>query len=180
MMHPRFSSSHFRMLNPSNIYLRLFSNGFDTSPPILFDLILRSDWSAAMKRVSMHPNEARYRHPRGYTILHCAVESGAPLDFVKAMVNAFPQGLGIKDWKGRSPRDVALYNETKDFLNKAEHNELSGSAKVLVDSPSVEAGENYEVILQIERLKGEVSLLESSCQRIRKELDSLITKLKNT
>ena len=60
---------------------RLFSGGsggegFHTpqSPPPLFDLILRSDWNAALKRVEQYPREAHYRHPRGFTMLHCAVE----------------------------------------------------------------------------------------------------------
>lgn len=179
-MNPRYSSSHCRIFKLSNPYLRLFSSGFDTSPPILFDLILRSDWSAATRRVLIHPDEARYRHPRGYTILHCAVESGAPLEFVKAMVNAFPEGVGIRDWKGRSARDVALYNETKDFLNRAENNDACGSSTVLVDSSSGKPDENSEVLLRIEKISGEVSSIESSCKRLRKELDLLIAELKNT
>jgi len=39
-------------------------------PPILFDLILRADWKSALKRISSHPIEARYRHPRG---THCYI-----------------------------------------------------------------------------------------------------------
>jgi hypothetical protein len=96
------------------------------------------------------------------------------------MVNAFPEGVGIRDWKGRSARDVALYNETKDYLNRAENNETSGSATMPVDSSSVTPDENNEVLLRIEKISEEVSSLESSCQRLRNELDSLIAKLKNT
>jgi hypothetical protein len=163
---------------------RLFSGGsggegFHTpqSPPPLFDLILRSDWNAALKRVEQYPREAHYRHPRGFTMLHCAVESGAPLEVITAIVHAFPGSLMQKDWKGRRAEDVALYNETKDFLRGIDSSKVN---PVTCTDASANTLACDEVVHQIEKLSKELLAIETRCSVLRTEMDVLIAKLKGT
>jgi hypothetical protein len=145
----------------------------------LFDLILKSDWAAATKRVSSHPNEARYKHPRGYTMLHCAVESGAPLDFIKAMVHAYPEGVDMKDWKGRSVQDAALYEETTEFFK--QYNSTNANDTEPIKGPRLMNDDNVlKIVKQVQKISNEVSSLEKSIQQLRNEMDVLVATLKGT
>ena len=163
---------------------RLLSTNYQSQhPPILFDLILQSDWAAAKKRVTNHPHEARYKHPRGYTMLHCTVESGAPIEFVEAMVNAFPQGVEMKDWKGRTVLDMCLYQETKEFLNKYSNTDSTSEGADEDAAANSSSSQMYDdklyIIQQIHKISDEATSLEASCQRLRKEIDVLIAKMKH-
>ena len=150
-------------------------------PPILFDLVLRSDWKSALKRVSSHPIEARYRHPRGYTLLHCAVEYGAPVELIDKMAKAHPEALGMKDWQGRSIVDVAVENDTKIFLEKLSLNDLQPETKQQNDDvekeTTTEKRSNLSLV-QIEAISKQLIVIETSCHRLRTQLDALVDELK--
>eukprot|EP00985_Skeletonema_marinoi_P004487 scaffold1955_cov122-Skeletonema_marinoi.AAC.15 len=145
-------------------------------PPILFDLVLRSDWKSALKRVSSHPIEARYRHPRGYTLLHCAVEYGAPVEMIDKMAKAHPEALYMKDWQGRSIADVAIDNDTKVFLEK-----LSQSQDDLHQTQQEEGKtEEFDPNLsspQIKAISKQLLDIETSCHKLRIQLDALVDKV---
>ena len=163
------------------------NNFYDPSPPpILFDMVLSNDWTSALKRVKSHPHEASYRHPRGWTPLHCAVEVGAPLEFVQAVVEAFPKGLKLKDWKGRSAEEVALYNETRDYLkqvNKPSENVsnidyLPSEKSVIMETATSDGVKLHAIAPQIEKISTELLSMEKTCRSLRKELDGLIEVVK--
>mmetsp|Transcript_26214 Transcript_26214/g.55242 ORF Transcript_26214/g.55242 Transcript_26214/m.55242 type:complete len:231 (-) Transcript_26214:2173-2865(-) len=157
------------------------------TPPILFDMVLRNDWSGVLQRVKSHPHEASYRHPRGWTALHCSVEAGAPLDVVEAIVEAFPKSLNMKDWKGRSAEEVALYRETRDYLKKINSGDLKIAEQVTYNTSSCRYDDetlesasrtqrsngSHELETQIEKISEELVRLEDACQSLRKELNSL-------
>lgn len=114
-------------------------------------------------------------------MLHCTVESGAPLEFVEAIVNAYPQGVEMRDWKGRTVQDMCLYQETKEFLKKYSSNTDSTSERTDAaanSSSSQMYDDKMHFIQQIHKISDEVSSLEASCQRLRKEMDVLIAKMK--
>lgn len=114
-------------------------------------------------------------------MLHCAVESGAPLECVKAMVHAFPEGVKMKDWKGRNVADVALYDETKEFLRKYETGSMSTtvSTEDSITRPALLNESKLDIVQQLERTSNAISLLEQSCEQLRKDVDLLIAKLKD-
>lgn len=157
------------------------------TPPILFDMVLRNDWSNVLQRVKSHPHEASYRHPRGWTALHCSVEAGAPLDVVEAIVEAFPKSLNMKDWKGRRADEVALYPETKDYLKKNNSGDKAMTERVTNNSSSCQYDDETlesasrtqmsnispELEEQIVKVSEELVRLEETCQSLRKELTSL-------
>ena len=142
-------------------------------PPILFDLVLRSDWKSALKRVSSHPIEARYRHPRGYTLLHCAVEYGAPVELLDKMAKAHPEALEMKDWQGRSIVDVAVENDTKVFLEKLSQKDLQQTQGTTND----EVGSNLS-LTQMKAISKQLLEIENSCHRLRIQLDALVDEVK--
>jgi hypothetical protein len=139
-------------------------------PPTLFDLILKSDWAAASRQLAINPQEARYKHPRGYTMLHCAVESGAPLEFIQAMVNAYPEGVNLKDWKGRSVEEACLFPETKDWLRRFCNQSASSKSDATITT--------LDILHQLEKISSDVSSLERSCRNLQINVDALIAKLK--
>jgi hypothetical protein len=114
-------------------------------------------------------------------MLHSAVELGAPLEFVEAMVRTFPEGFKVKDWKGRLVGDVVLYNETKEFLSRAlrgEGNDVTNN--VMADQSLISEQDKLQILQQMEKVSGEISSLKKSCQRLSKEIDLLIAELKAT
>ncbi|KAL7464505.1 hypothetical protein ACHAXS_004842 [Conticribra weissflogii] len=149
-------------------------------------MVLRNDWSSVLERVKSHPHEVSYRHPRGWTALHCSVEAGAPIDVVESIVEAFPKCLDMKDWKGRSAEEVALYQETKDFLKEkiamylvaAEQEVTKNSSSGQYDDKTLEyvvsGAQNRngspEFHVQIEKISNELARLEDTCRSLRKEL----------
>ena len=148
-------------------------------PPILFDLVLRSDWKSALKRVSSHPIEARYPHPRGYTLLHCAIEYGAPVELIDKMAKAHPEALEMKDWQGRSIVDVAVENDTKMFLEKLSLNDWQQTQQQNDDDveKGTTTGSNLS-LTQIEAISKQLIDIETSCHRLRIQLDALVDELK--
>ena len=156
-------------------------------PPILFDLVLRADWKSAIKRISSHPIEARYRHPRGYTLLHCSVEYQAPIELIEMMAKAYPEALMMKDWQGRSIVDVAVNNETKTFLeqlskrnphnmqNDDEDEEDDDAGKGI--SADETGGPNNLSLSQMKSISKKLLEIETCCHKLRAQLDSLTDEL---
>jgi hypothetical protein len=148
-------------------------------PPILFDLILRADWKSALKRISSHPIEARYRHPRGYTLLHCAVEYQAPVELIDKMAKAHPEALEMTDWQGRSIVDVAIDSETKAFLEKllSQNDDLQQTQQhhdVVEEGTTEEMGTNLSSLSQMKAISKQLLEIETSCKSLRIQLDGLI------
>lgn len=147
-------------------------------PPILFDLILRADWKSALKRISSHPIEARYRHPRGYTLLHCAVEYQAPVELIDKMVKAHPEALEMKDWQGRSIVDVAIGNETKAFLEKLSKNDLQQTQNDVVEEGETEEMGSNLSLSQMKAISKQLLEIETSCKSLRIRLNGLIEQVR--
>ena len=118
-------------------------------------------------------------------MLHCAVESGAPLECVKAMVHAFPDGVKMRDWKGRNVVDIALYDETKEFLSKYERGNVMGTttstvSKEAITHPALMTENKSDIVQQLEKTSNAISSLEHSCNELRNDIDILIAKLKDS
>ncbi len=169
-----------------NVSLRNFASSsapplsYDPAhPPILFDLVLRSDWKTALKRVSSHPIEAKYRHPRGYTLLHCAVEYGAPVELIDKMAKAHPEALEMNDWQGRSIVDVATDSDTKVFLQKLAQVDLQQKLQddVVGEVKTDEVGSKLS-LTQMNAISKQLLEIETSCHRLRIQLDALTDELK--
>lgn len=112
-------------------------------------------------------------------MLHCAVESGAPLDFIKAMVHAYPEGVDMKDWKGRSVQDAALYEETTEFFK--QYNSTNANDTEPIKGPRLMNDDNVlKIVKQVQKISNEVSSLEKSIQQLRNEMDVLVATLKGT
>mgnify|MGYP000476129062 CR=1 FL=1 len=97
-----------------------FSSYQPLSPPPLFDLCVRHSFDKALERAKTHPHEARFKHPRNWTALHCCVEHVAPLEVVKAIYQAHPQSVIMKDWQGITPAQAAVDLDTKEYLQQQE------------------------------------------------------------
>ncbi len=154
-------------------------------PPILFDLVLRADWKSAIKRITSHPIEARYRHPRGYTLLHCSVEYQAPTELIEMMAKAYPEALMMKDWQGRSIVDVAVNNETKAFLEKISKSTLHNMQDDDDDDEDdtgkgiseETGGPNNLSLSQMKSISKQLLEIETCCHKLRAQLDSLTDEL---
>ena len=160
-------------------------------PPILFDLVLRADWKSAIKRITSHPIEARYRHPRGYTLLHCSVEYQAPIELIEMMAKAYPEALMMKDWQGRSIVDVAVNNETKIFLeqlSKSNLHNMQNDDEDKDDDDEDDTGKgiseetggpnpNNLSLSQMKSISKKLLEIETCCHKLRTQLDSLTDEL---
>lgn len=156
-------------------------------PPILFDLVLRADWKSAIKRITSHPIEARYRHPRGYTLLHCSVEYQAPIELIEMMAKAYPEALIMKDWQGRSIVDVAVNNETKAFLEQLSKSTPHNMQKDDEDKDDDDAGKGISAeetvgpnnlsLSQMKSISKQLLEIETCCHKLRTQLDSLTYEL---
>ena len=153
-------------------------------PPILFDLVLRADWKSAIKRITSHPIEARYRHPRGYTLLHCSVEYQAPIELIEMMAKAYPEALMMKDWQGRSIVDVAVNNESKTFLeqlSKRTLHKMQNEEEEEEDAgKGISAKETGHINLSLSQMKSiskQLLEIETCCHELRTQLDSLTDEL---
>lgn len=133
------------------------------------------------ERVQSHPQEARYRHPRGYTTLHCCAEYGAPLDVVQAVYNACPKAIHVKDYEGRTPIEAAVLDEIKEFLqtisadNKIDKTNNDGDATVVLAQHS----DANQILSHISTLSNHVKSLTSTCDNMRTEIDALKSALKD-
>lgn len=158
-------------------------------PPILFDLVLRADWKSATKRITSHPIEARYRHPRGYTLLHCSVEYQAPIELIEMMAKAYPDALMMKDWQGRSIVDVAVNNETRAFLEQLSKSNLYNMQNDDEDKDDDEDGKGISAeetggpnnlslsLSQMKSISKQLLEIETCCHKLRTQLDSLTDEL---
>jgi hypothetical protein len=174
---------HLQPLTCGNVSLRNFaaesappSSYNPAHPPILFDLVLRSDWKSALKRVSSHPIEARYRHPRGYTLLHCAVEYGAPVQLIDKMAKAHPEALFMKDWQGRSIADVAIDSDTQVFLEKLSQSQDDLQQTQQEEGKTEEVDSNLSSS-QMKAISKQLLEIETSCHKLRTQLDALVDKV---
>lgn len=152
-------------------------------PPQLFDLIIQLRFDEALKRVKSHPHEVSYPHPRRWTALHACVEYGAPIEVVEALLEAYPDALVMKDWRGQTPLDVALTDELKLYLASVDVSSLFGSE---TGGRDVEGGiptdnlaadvtpENPHGVLQhIDKMSQQVANLRRQCDSLEDEIRNL-------
>ena len=148
-------------------------------PPPLFDLCVRQDFTQALERVRSHPHEARFKHPRGWTALHCCVEHVAPLDLVQALCEAHPPALSTKDWNGKTPVESAVDPATKEFLQKV----MDGGKwepTVPLDASSVEPHVDLQKVLKhVNEMGAQVESLRTTSESLQKELDALKATLRS-
>ena len=96
------------------------------------------------------------------------------------MAKAHPEALEMKDWQGRSIVDIAIENDTKVFLEKLAQNDLQQTQQqndVVKGETSEEVGSNLS-LTQMEAISKQLLEIETSCQRLRIQLDELVDELK--
>ena len=155
------------------------------APPPLFDLCVRRSFDEALQRVQTHPHEARFKHPRNWTALHCCVEHVAPLPVVQAIYQAHPESLTAKDWQGITPEEAAVDPETKAFLKQALKEQLEGkestsTSTVHASSSSTTATPQNndpmfmgKILAHANNLSEQVSELDTKTKALQKEIEEL-------
>ena len=111
--------------------------------------------------------------------MHCAIEYGAPVELIDKMAKAHPEALEMKDWQGRSIVDVAVENDTKMFLEKLSLNDWQQTQQQNDDDveKGTTTGSNLS-LTQIEAISKQLIDIETSCHRLRIQLDALVDELK--
>ena len=195
---PKLASS--TMMQSSNTWGRIVvrqTRSFSyipMAPPPLFDLCVRRSFDEALERAQTHPHEAKFKHPRNWTALHCCVEHVAPLSVVKAIYKAHPESLTTKDWQGITPEEAAVDPETKEFLRQAlqdvRKSHTTNNSNIIGDekkgntatsaTASVAANNNSndpmllgKVLVHANNLSEQVSELNSKTEKLQKEIDEL-------
>jgi hypothetical protein len=157
------------------------------SPPPLFDLCVRQSFDAALERVRTHPHEARFKHPRNWTALHCCVEHVAPLHLVKAIYKAHPESLTAKDWQGTTPEEAAVDLETKEFLKQQAvllREQRHSVEETSETDPMPSIGETNDPMLlgkalaHATILSDQISLLHKTTSGLQREVEGLEATLK--
>eukprot|EP00978_Attheya_sp_CCMP212_P034371 scaffold143762_cov53-Attheya_sp.AAC.5 len=162
-------------------------------PPRLFDLAIQKSFKRVKERVQTHPYEASYRHPRRWTALHCVVEYGAPIDVIKAVYEAYPEALHATDYQGRTPHEVALSDDAKQFLKELQTAKSSTATTTLPNQTTLSnvgiadtsvrpllPEEVQRIILHADTLSEQVSIVTATCLKLQSEVDELkhrLTKL---
>lgn len=161
---------------PRNLARRAFSSYYNpTTPPPLFDLCVRKDFKGALNRTRTHPHEAKFKHPRGWTALHCCVEHVAPLEVVQAIYRANPESATAKDWNGLTPAEAAVDLETQEFLEQA----MAGNVPTTTEDVSAEgllAASNVElqkVIAHVNTLSSQAAALALASESMQTEIEAL-------
>ena len=62
---------------------------------LLTDYCFAGAWEAAMKRVAYAPKEANHPGHNNCTALHWAVCNGAPVELIRALIEAFPKAVSL-------------------------------------------------------------------------------------
>lgn len=88
----------------------------------LHNLILDEDWKRCIKQIERSEGKsARIQNPYGDTPLHLACYSGvAPPHVIRALIDAFPGSVQIKNNFGRCPLDLAARNYPAGHPQRAE------------------------------------------------------------
>lgn len=157
------------------------------APPPLFDLCVRRSFNEALERAQTHPHEARFKHPRNWTALHCCVEHVAPLPVVKAIYEANPESLTTKDWQGITPEEAAVDIETKEFLKQAlqdrlakassEDSALKKHTEATIINASISVSNDPmllgKMLAHANNLSEQVSELHTKTGKLQKEMEEL-------
>lgn len=158
------------------VLLRSFSSYAPLSSPPLFDMCVQKSFDRALERARTHPHEAKFKHPRNWTALHCCVEQVAPLDLVKAVYEANPDALTTKDWQGLTPVEAAVDLETKEYLTSALKNlqekketDPVGSGNTNVKDPMLIG----KIISHVNSISNEAKELRKTTEKLEKELKEL-------
>lgn len=149
-------------------------------PPQLFDFIIQLRFDEVLKRVKSHPHEVSYPHPRRWTALHACVEYGAPIEVVEALVEAHPDALNMKDWRGQTPTDVALTDELKEYLTSVDVESLLGKETEGTDTEGVNQIDNptadgtpanpQRVLQHIHKISQQVTNMRRQCDVLDEQI----------
>jgi hypothetical protein len=72
-------------------------------PEALFDLLLRKDWKTALIVILHSPHWAKIPHPMLGLPLNVAIEGGAPVEVVAALLEAYPDATTIRNQSNDLP-----------------------------------------------------------------------------
>jgi len=149
-------------------------------PPQLFDFIIQLRFGEVLKRAKSHPHEVRYPHPRRWTALHACVEYGAPIEVVEALIQAYPDALSVKDWRGKTPMDIALTDELKQYLASVDIDSLVGGGTEgtvtvggVPTSADVASEDSQDALQHIDKISQQVVNLRRQCDSLESEIRML-------
>ena len=155
--------------------------------PTLFDYILQKRFDSVLDRAKSHPGEARYPHPRRWTALHACVEYDAPLEVISEIIRAYPEALEIKDWRGKTPLEIAVKSKHRKFLKSFDPNALEDEGNIpskgeevhFSDEPFTANGTSsakHESVEElVNQLGGRITQLAAQC----KSLEADVVRLRN-
>lgn len=100
---------------------------FDKNPTVLFALLQKKEWQAAIERSNVHQDEAKVwvsRKEKDGRLrwrllpIHAAIVFKAPEDVIEALLAAYPKGAHAKDDQGMLPLHLAFRNgSSEDIVN---------------------------------------------------------------
>lgn len=98
---------------------------FDKNPTVLFALLQKKEWQAAIERSNVHQDEAKIwvsRKEKDGRLrwrllpIHAAIVFKAPEDVIAALLAAYPKGAHAKDDQGMLPLHLAFRNGSSEEI----------------------------------------------------------------
>eukprot|EP00934_Nitzschia_sp_Nitz4_P004811 Nitzschia sp. Nitz4//scaffold143_size57137//39997//42090//NITZ4_006518-RA/size57137-processed-gene-0.39-mRNA-1//1//CDS//3329536458//4801//frame0 len=105
-----------------------FERDFDKNPTVLFALLQKKKWEAAIERTQAFPDEGRAwvsRKEKDGKLrwrllpIHAAIVFQAPVEVIEALLAAFPEGAHTKDDQGMLPLHLAFRNGSAENVVNA-------------------------------------------------------------
>lgn len=103
------------------------------------------------------------------------------MELIDKMAKAHPEALEMNDWQGRSIVDVATDSNTKVFLEELAQLDMQQTQQ---QHDVLEAGKSNEEVgsnlslTQMNAISKQLLEIETSCHRLRIQLDALADELK--
>jgi len=106
-----------------------------SNAPPLYEHALVGDWVSLMKRIALHPKEARYQDKCKNTPLHVSCRRQPPTDVVAALIRAHPAAVVATTLDGLTPIHFACYcgSDSSTVQTILGHLEKQKSLKEMVD-----------------------------------------------
>eukprot|EP00588_Corethron_pennatum_P010504 CAMPEP_0194270720 /NCGR_PEP_ID=MMETSP0169-20130528/4650_1 /TAXON_ID=218684 /ORGANISM="Corethron pennatum, Strain L29A3" /LENGTH=378 /DNA_ID=CAMNT_0039012859 /DNA_START=58 /DNA_END=1194 /DNA_ORIENTATION=+ len=84
-------------------------------------LIKESKWAEVQQRLLENPSDAREKNNEGYLLLAWACKYSAPLEVVRALLDAYPEGAAQGNNRGEIALHHACGKKVPDFQRVSEH-----------------------------------------------------------